>query len=82
MPTKRFNTFFKRLVQFRVGAIPRLPSNSIVCLFDTGKSGKYVSTCSAYFARILNHDLNLPESELSLISRNKRDISRIENIEY
>jgi hypothetical protein len=24
--TKRFNTFFKRWVQFRVGAIPRLPS--------------------------------------------------------
>ena len=25
MHTKRFNTFFKRWVQFRVGAIPRLP---------------------------------------------------------
>ena len=26
MLTKRFDTFFKRWVQFRVGAIPRLPS--------------------------------------------------------
>ena len=26
MHAKRFNTFFKILVQFRVGAIPRLPS--------------------------------------------------------
>ena len=28
MHTKRFNTFFKRWVQFRVGAISRLPSNN------------------------------------------------------
>ena len=27
MHTKRFDTYFKRWVQFRVGAIPRLPSD-------------------------------------------------------
>ena len=27
MHTKRFYTFFKRWVQFRVGAIPRLPKD-------------------------------------------------------
>ena len=30
MHTKGFNTFFKRWVQFRVGAIPRLPLMLIV----------------------------------------------------
>jgi hypothetical protein len=30
MHTKRFNTFFKRWVQFRVGAIPHLPLRIIV----------------------------------------------------
>ena len=30
MHTKRFNTFFKRWVQFRVGAIPRLPIESFI----------------------------------------------------
>ena len=31
MHTKRFNTFFKRWVQFRVGAIPRLPPK-LICM--------------------------------------------------
>ena len=33
MHTKRFNTFFKRWVQFRVGAIPRLRKNTnlLIC---------------------------------------------------
>ena len=30
MHTKRFNTFFKRWVQFRVGAIPRVPGTTNV----------------------------------------------------
>ena len=28
MHTKRFNTVFKRWVQFRVGAVPRLPKST------------------------------------------------------
>ena len=36
MRTKRFNTFLKSWVQFRVGAIPRLPSLIYVSL-DTEK---------------------------------------------
>ena len=39
MHTKRFNTFFKRCVQFHLDAIPRLPCKmplySIVFYFDT-----------------------------------------------
>ena len=30
MNTKRFNTFFKRWEQFRVGAIPSLPGKTII----------------------------------------------------
>ena len=38
MHTKRFNTFFKRWVQFRVGAIPRLPFKSkINCILFVEK---------------------------------------------
>ena len=32
MHTKKFNTFFKRWVLFRVGAIPRLPTNLPISL--------------------------------------------------
>ena len=34
MHTKRFNTSFKRWVQFRVGAIPRLPVNTETTKLD------------------------------------------------
>ena len=33
MHTKRLNTFFKRWVQFRVGAIPRLPFIRLIAPF-------------------------------------------------
>ena len=41
MHTKRFNTFFKRWVQFRVGSIPRLPyeiSNYVLIFIAFGRS--------------------------------------------
>ena len=38
MHTKRFNTFFKRWVQFRVDAIPRLPQYIIHTVQFKGES--------------------------------------------
>ena len=50
MHTKRFNTFFKRWVRFRVGAIPRLPFNSKAYFLVHGigklfRSFVFISNC-------------------------------------
>ena len=47
MHTKRFNTCFKRWVQFRVGAIPRLPQKryNVYDIFIQKYSGMKLGCC-------------------------------------
>jgi hypothetical protein len=45
MNTKRFNTFFKRWVQFRVGAIPRLPQKLRIRILKKAKFDNVYSKC-------------------------------------
>ena len=52
MHTKRFNRFFKRWVQFRVGAIPSLPKISDVKLFNIA-GGQIIMTLITYLVNQL-----------------------------